>query len=316
MCGSFIPPIIDDIFSEEKVQDVHRFIVSGLNFLGTTFFDDADEKIGEKLSEIKDRLTKDNKEIEPNIKDSTKFSLENLINEILAGKWGKGEELSKELESAGYTEEEIKEVQTIVEENIEKNSELENETTKTQTTKVSSEQLANEIISGKWGNGKDRTEALKAAGYTEAEIKSAQTLVNNKIASNKNNSSTEAEKGNDISTEAEKGNEKINISTANKEKEELEEKSKKIQAQKENRQHLEDLNKKYSHIKAQIEANDSKIYIKEHDLEAMKFQLSYNGRREELEAERDELIEKNKELYKELGKLDTERTHLEATLKK
>ncbi len=56
-----------------------------------------------------------------------------------------------------------------------------NTVTENQQAKLSSKQLANEILAGKWGNGNRRKEALKAAGYTDAEIKSAQSLVNNEI---------------------------------------------------------------------------------------------------------------------------------------
>lgn len=53
-----------------------------------------------------------------------------------------------------------------------------NTASSTQTVKLTPEQLATEIVAGKWGNGNSRKEALKAAGYTDAEIKSAQSLVN------------------------------------------------------------------------------------------------------------------------------------------
>lgn len=38
--------------------------------------------------------------------------------------------------------------------------------------------VAAEVVRGKWGNGSDRTAKLKAAGYTDAEIKTIQSKVN------------------------------------------------------------------------------------------------------------------------------------------
>jgi hypothetical protein len=41
--------------------------------------------------------------------------------------------------------------------------------------------IVNEIIRGEWGNGQDRKDALKAAGYSDAEIKEIQAQVNKKM---------------------------------------------------------------------------------------------------------------------------------------
>ena len=41
--------------------------------------------------------------------------------------------------------------------------------------------IAKEIVKGKWGNGKKRTQKLKAAGFTQAEINEIQKKVNNRI---------------------------------------------------------------------------------------------------------------------------------------
>lgn len=47
-----------------------------------------------------------------------------------------------------------------------------------EVTKLSPEELAAEIWAGKWGNGADRKAALKEAGYSDAEIKAAQGVIN------------------------------------------------------------------------------------------------------------------------------------------
>lgn len=48
----------------------------------------------------------------------------------------------------------------------------------TTTTKKSLDVVAKEVVQGKWGNGTDRKKKLKAAGYSDAEIKSIQDKVN------------------------------------------------------------------------------------------------------------------------------------------
>lgn len=48
----------------------------------------------------------------------------------------------------------------------------------TEETKKDYKKVAKEIIDGKWGNGTDRTTRLKKAGYTDAEIKKIQGIVN------------------------------------------------------------------------------------------------------------------------------------------
>lgn len=68
-----------------------------------------------------------------------------------------------------------------------------NTVTENQQAKLSSEQLANEILSGKWGNGNSRKEALRAAGYTDSEISEAQKLVNKGISYSQQPSRTASE---------------------------------------------------------------------------------------------------------------------------
>ena len=54
----------------------------------------------------------------------------------------------------------------------------------TGTNKISSksdDNIVNEIIRGEWGNGQDRKDALKKAGYSDAEIKEIQAQVNKKM---------------------------------------------------------------------------------------------------------------------------------------
>ncbi|PGS81745.1 hypothetical protein COC69_05670 [Bacillus cereus] len=49
----------------------------------------------------------------------------------------------------------------------------------TSTPNKTNEQIADEVINGKWGNGEDRKNRLRAAGYDPAVI---QALVNKKLS--------------------------------------------------------------------------------------------------------------------------------------
>lgn len=50
------------------------------------------------------------------------------------------------------------------------------------STAIDLNKIAADIIAGKYGNGIERTEKLKAAGLTAKQIKDAQTIVNEKLA--------------------------------------------------------------------------------------------------------------------------------------
>ena len=78
-----------------------------------------------------------------------------IAKEVIAGKWGSGDERKKKLTAAGYN---YDTVQKKV-----------NELLKT-STKKSVAEVAKEVVSGKWGNGADRKKKLKAAGYNYAEV--------------------------------------------------------------------------------------------------------------------------------------------------
>lgn len=79
-------------------------------------------------------------------------SITEVAKEVLAGKWGNGDDRKKKLEAAGYN---YSQVQAKV-----------NELAKGSTSsKKSVTQIAKEVIAGKWGNGTDRKKKLTAAGY-------------------------------------------------------------------------------------------------------------------------------------------------------
>lgn len=89
-------------------------------------------------------------------------TVDDLAKEVLAGKWGNGEERKQRLVAAGY---DYSAVQKRV-------NELVNGLIK------SNEEIAREVIAGKWGNGEERRQRLTAAGYDSATI---QQIVNRLI---------------------------------------------------------------------------------------------------------------------------------------
>ena len=91
-------------------------------------------------------------------------SIEDLANEVIAGKYGNGEARKQALGSL-YNEVQDK-VNEIL---LGKKSEL---------NKKSNEEMANEVIAGKWGNSPERKQKLTAAGYDYDAI---QNIVNKKL---------------------------------------------------------------------------------------------------------------------------------------
>lgn len=86
-------------------------------------------------------------------------SNETIAQEVIAGKWGNGDERKIRLEDAGY---DYNAIQAIVNEYV-------------KPKKKSNDEIAKEVIEGKWGNGNDRKKKLEAAGYNYNDV---QTIVN------------------------------------------------------------------------------------------------------------------------------------------
>lgn len=89
-------------------------------------------------------------------------STEEIAKEVIAGKWGNGDERKQKLTEAGY---DYSAVQAKVNELC--NSKA--------PAKKTNEQIAQEVIAGKWGNGAERKKRLAEAGYDAAAI---QKIVN------------------------------------------------------------------------------------------------------------------------------------------
>lgn len=101
-------------------------------------------------------------------KEEVKKSIAEIAKEVIAGKWGNGEDRKQRLSDAGY---DPAEVQAMV-------NELVSNTPKKNPAKKTVSQIADEVIAGKWGVGSDRKRRLTAAGYDATAV---QQEVNRKL---------------------------------------------------------------------------------------------------------------------------------------
>lgn len=88
-------------------------------------------------------------------------SVDEVAREVLAGKWGNGDERKARLAAAGY---DYNTVQAKV-----------NELVNPAPARKSNTEIAREVVRGDWGNGAERKQRLTAAGYDYSEI---QKIVN------------------------------------------------------------------------------------------------------------------------------------------
>lgn len=96
----------------------------------------------------------------------SKKTNEQIAQEVINGKWGNGDTRKQKLKAAGY---DYNTIQKLVNQKLNGNAPKPSKTI---------DQLANEVIAGKWGNGQDRINRLKAAGYNPSAV---QTRVNQKL---------------------------------------------------------------------------------------------------------------------------------------
>jgi hypothetical protein len=82
---------------------------------------------------------------------TAKKDLDTVAKEVVAGKWGNGDDRKKKLESAGYN---YSEVQAKV-----------NQLSSGSSKKKTVTDIAKEVIAGKWGAGAERKKKIIAAGY-------------------------------------------------------------------------------------------------------------------------------------------------------
>lgn len=102
-----------------------------------------------------------------------KKSVDVIAKEVINGKWGYGDDRKNRLTGAGY---DYNAIQAKV------NELLGQKAKPAALVKKSNDVIAQEVINGKWGNGNDRINRLKAAGYVPTAI---QALVNQKLGAGK-----------------------------------------------------------------------------------------------------------------------------------
>jgi hypothetical protein len=95
-------------------------------------------------------------------------SVDEIVSEVLAGKWGNGPDRSQRLQAAGYSP---TEVQNGV------NARLGG--ARPAAVGVSIEVIADQVIRNQWGSGQERVRRLTAAGYNAAAV---QAEVNRRLA--------------------------------------------------------------------------------------------------------------------------------------
>jgi lysozyme len=93
-------------------------------------------------------------------------SNEQIANEVIAGKWGVGDDRKNRITAAGY---DYNTIRNIVNAKLGVHPAPE---------RKSNEQIANEVIAGKWGVGNDRKRRITAAGYNYETIRA---IVNRKM---------------------------------------------------------------------------------------------------------------------------------------
>ena len=126
------------------------------------------------LNKIRSYLGEEQVNVDTSLKD-----LNTIVDEVIAGKWGNGEDRKNKLAQAGYN---YSEVQALVNQKL--------NGTSTVSNKKSVDVIADEVIAGKWGNGNDRKANLENAGYNYQEV---QNKVNEKLGvstSNKKSNET------------------------------------------------------------------------------------------------------------------------------
>ena len=89
---------------------------------------------------------------------STSKTTEEVAREVITGKWGNGADRKQRLTAAGYN---YSTVQAKV-------NELMGASTPAPSKSI--DELAREVIAGNWGNGEDRKQRLKAAGYDYSAV--------------------------------------------------------------------------------------------------------------------------------------------------
>lgn len=86
-----------------------------------------------------------------------KKSVAEIAKEVIAGKWGNGEDRKARLAAAGYDPDAVQ-------------KEVNSQVKGSAKAQKSVAEVAKEVLQGKWGNGADRRKRLEAAGYDYAKV--------------------------------------------------------------------------------------------------------------------------------------------------
>ena len=116
------------------------------------------EQAGYNYDEVQDVVNKLVKSV------SDTKTIEQIVREVINGKWGNGDARKQRLTEAGY---DYNKIQKLV------NSKIQGSY---KPSKKTNEQIAREVIAGKGGNGVIRKRKLQAAGY---DYNTIQSIVNN-----------------------------------------------------------------------------------------------------------------------------------------
>src|SRR5574344_300404 len=133
----------------------HRTLDLGYNRFVKMVNDELEALKGKKVIE----KTPSYKTVKPRLKSN-----EIVAKEVLNGLWGNGEDRKQRLKKQGY---DYSVIQGLVNNLVNGKP--------TPAPKKSTSQVAREVINGKWGNGSDRKNRLKKAGYNYTEV---QIIVN------------------------------------------------------------------------------------------------------------------------------------------
>lgn len=143
--------------SKKSVDEVAKEVIAGKWGNGSDRRAQL-EKAGYDYDAVQNRVN----ELLEGTPSTPKKSVDELAQEVIAGKWGNGSARREALESAGY---DYDAVQDRVNELAESSK----------PALKSIDEVAKEVIRGDWGNGAERTKKLKAAGY---DAKAVQNKVN------------------------------------------------------------------------------------------------------------------------------------------
>lgn len=143
------------------VEEGHEFAVEGESGYATGVHLDFEVKLNGKFVDPT-QYALGNATL-PGYAISNSKTVEELANEVIAGKWGNGVDRKNRLTNAGYD-------YNVIQNRV---NEISNSNNQSQLKSV--DEIAREVIRGNWGNGHDRRVRLESAGYNYDVI---QTRVN------------------------------------------------------------------------------------------------------------------------------------------